>query len=624
MLKINRIISLFGAVLLFSNYASATVHTIVKANNISAKNAPMIKMQQPTSINVSRDIVSLGIGQQNLTPNNPNIDAGPLIAACAKYATAHGIHSVLIPGGNYYFNSVTNRVYLYLQDIKNVNIQGSIDGITTNFIFKTRKAGGIIIRDCYNTGIQNLTMDYTPDLPFTVATVSEVDYNNMVIHIASVNGRSISDFRNAPDNSGNTENPNRAPSGPMVDKTSLRAFVLRKSQSGEMEGLPINRFFISQDDPTDKQIKIMNVPDAKTAAHDLGMVRPGDVLMITERDYSSISAMLFLSYPPKISYGNYAKGITVYSSPAMGVISNWQNNLTFSDIKVIPKPGREQYISSNADGISMSNSGSGNSITNSTVRYSGDDCISFANSLYATVVSVTSPNTLVVANKFLFSVGQKLSFIDAVDMHELGTPKVLSSQALTTRTNGLKNTILQLDQPVPNVTPGAQIFVPVEERSNGIMIANNTLERGYARGIYFSGVAKAKIFNNTTAFTSSCGILGQSNTNIPGNNNVEIQGNIVKQAFGQGLANEHGGIDISVSGNNNASMVNNNINIHDNIIIISGNSDIQHVGVYVTHVQGVTLMNNSVQEQSVDGRNLNLSADRFLKIGGAVQNIIKK
>jgi hypothetical protein len=55
-----------------------------------------------SSINLSRDLVSLGVAGQNISPNNPSLDAQPLFQAALKYARAHRIRTVTVDHGAYY------------------------------------------------------------------------------------------------------------------------------------------------------------------------------------------------------------------------------------------------------------------------------------------------------------------------------------------------------------------------------------------------------------------------------------------------------------------------------------------------------------------------------------------
>src|SRR5688572_4204030 len=55
------------------------------------------------TLNLSRDLVALGIADQNLVPNQPSLDARPLFSAALSYATSHGISVMTVDPGNYYF-----------------------------------------------------------------------------------------------------------------------------------------------------------------------------------------------------------------------------------------------------------------------------------------------------------------------------------------------------------------------------------------------------------------------------------------------------------------------------------------------------------------------------------------
>jgi hypothetical protein len=58
---------------------------------------------QTRSINLSHDLVRLGIAPQNLPPNSPSVDARPLFQAALQYAGSHAIQLVTLDHGAYYF-----------------------------------------------------------------------------------------------------------------------------------------------------------------------------------------------------------------------------------------------------------------------------------------------------------------------------------------------------------------------------------------------------------------------------------------------------------------------------------------------------------------------------------------
>ena len=47
-----------------------------------------------STINMSHDLVGLGISPFNLTPDQPNIDAGPLLVQAVTYAQQNGVGTV--------------------------------------------------------------------------------------------------------------------------------------------------------------------------------------------------------------------------------------------------------------------------------------------------------------------------------------------------------------------------------------------------------------------------------------------------------------------------------------------------------------------------------------------------
>src|SRR5689334_379916 len=53
-------------------------------------------------LNLSHDLVPLGIAAENMTPNNPGLDARPLLNAGTNYAVIHNIPLVTVDKGDYY------------------------------------------------------------------------------------------------------------------------------------------------------------------------------------------------------------------------------------------------------------------------------------------------------------------------------------------------------------------------------------------------------------------------------------------------------------------------------------------------------------------------------------------
>lgn len=54
------------------------------------------------SINMSQDLVTLGIAAQNMTPNTPSLDSRPLFQAAINYAGSHPVQKLTVDAGAYY------------------------------------------------------------------------------------------------------------------------------------------------------------------------------------------------------------------------------------------------------------------------------------------------------------------------------------------------------------------------------------------------------------------------------------------------------------------------------------------------------------------------------------------
>src|SRR5262245_61086655 len=132
---------------------------------------------QTTTLNLSQDLVRLGIAPTNMAPNQPALDAGPLLHKGVGYAMANKIGRVIADPGSYYFLSLQTG-YSHLQlggnpttpTIANITIdlQGS------SLIFTHPLHYAIIIWYGVNVVLQNFTVDYQP-LPFTQVRVVAVD-----------------------------------------------------------------------------------------------------------------------------------------------------------------------------------------------------------------------------------------------------------------------------------------------------------------------------------------------------------------------------------------------------------------------------------------------------------------
>src|SRR5580693_2814639 len=74
-------------------------------------------------VNMSHDLVTLGIANQNLAPNNPALDARPLFQAAFQYALNHTVQTLTIDTGSYYLlTSELSNAVLVVPGLTNMTI----------------------------------------------------------------------------------------------------------------------------------------------------------------------------------------------------------------------------------------------------------------------------------------------------------------------------------------------------------------------------------------------------------------------------------------------------------------------------------------------------------------------
>jgi len=132
------------------------------------------------TLNLSQDLVRLGIASSNMTPNQPGLDSAPLFSKAAIYLRNDSVRRVIADPGAYYFRSVgTGKAHVLLNVLTNVTIdlQGS------DLYFGLPFNDGILVANSSNLVLKNFTADYDP-LPFTQVRVVSVDAAQRTIHFS--------------------------------------------------------------------------------------------------------------------------------------------------------------------------------------------------------------------------------------------------------------------------------------------------------------------------------------------------------------------------------------------------------------------------------------------------------
>ncbi len=430
-------------------------------------------------------------------------------------------------------------------------------------------------------GVENLTLDYDRDLPDTTAVVGSVDLDAHTIHFAKVLGRPVSDLDNL--------NP----------KTSIRIFVLRKNADGSVTNY-FERYLAEKGVKlADDRISLVNVgPRLDLLRSEMAQIRPGDLLSISERDYTGANAVEFASAKPGTCSGNFARDLTIYSSPAMGIGGLWQSGLSYSHITVMPNPRRAawQFISSNADGLGNSYD-SNIRVTDCSVRLTGDDGMSCSIGALGTVATVAGRQFTTPGTRFPFLPGELISFSAPASQKVLGAATV---QSVTPSAVPGGQPTITVDQPLTNVVPGAIIF-QAEEKSAYCLYQNNTIREAYARGLFMSGMRGIQALSNHIENTVGPGIMivashESGGFRTPGNHDVLIDSNSVLGAFAWGVNGAHGGIEVGVvsAGTDTGERLNFNVSIVHNRVS-SDNRSGKHYGIYVSNTQDPHVSGNEVE-----------------------------
>jgi hypothetical protein len=108
------------------------------------------------TLNLSHDLVRLGIAGQNLAPNTPTLDAQPLFSAAVQYIQNNPVAVLTADPGAYYFLTSQNDVlYLFLADLSDLTIdfQGS------TLYFKNGLLRGFELDYCQRVTLKNFTID---------------------------------------------------------------------------------------------------------------------------------------------------------------------------------------------------------------------------------------------------------------------------------------------------------------------------------------------------------------------------------------------------------------------------------------------------------------------------------
>ncbi|HYL77054.1 MAG TPA: hypothetical protein VEU96_22755 [Bryobacteraceae bacterium] len=476
----------------------------------------MARAQPPAVLNLSHDLVAKGIAAKDMAPNQPTLDARPLFEAGVVYASRNHIPLVTADRGNYYFLSQSaDYHHAILNNVNNV----TVDLQYSDLYFAHGNVIGIHVVNSTNLALKNFTVDYL-QLPFTQVTVTSVNAPTKTISFKQLGNYPLPSAFNSV----------TIPANYIVD--GFFVFGFRDGQelrtTGRMQATPPFN---------DSSIQITST-QLWSQESNVASLQPGDTLVVNYR--AGVGAI----YADNVTAFT-VQNVSIYASGFIGVLIGQGSLITIDHVQVMPRPGTDRLISTNADGIHLSRAGVNNVISNNIVKRGCDDGIAIDGQWSAIVNAANNgPSVQVKRNSnSVLAIGTSFDFINITNATIAGTAMITGETPAPAQQTGAPNEVimLTLDHAIPlqanfGVTPSDPKL-----RGSGTVISGNLVqEEVFARGIYPAGVANVTITDNMTQATNGTGILLEQDEALTYNyktgpsSGIVIQNNIVDHALGYG------------------------------------------------------------------------------------------
>jgi len=499
----------------------------------------------------------LGIASTNLTPNQPTLDATPLLAQALNYAASNGVSLLQVDPGTYYFLTSQNSfVHVGFPPLHNmtVDFQGS------DLILNQPAVGGLWLFNCTNTVLENFTMDYAK-LPFTQLKVVSVDASSRQIQYTTM--------------------PNW-PDATTFNQTNVAAagggfyfFVFRDGHPAPDLGR-----MVTAPPFASAQMHVINDNSPWTSSAFLARIRPGDTVVLSARAGGD----------PVLVNGCEVctlRNIRIYSASGWGFqVLNSQNTVV-DHVYAMPKPGTDRLISTDADGLTLSQPGPNNTYRLNRAIRTLDDGLS-PHSLLLGMVTSQAGQQVHFQRQFNLSVtnGSPVTFESAADGTILGTAVIVSQNPPAPVTAG-ETVTATFDRDLPANLTGAVIYTtdPIQRGTNTLLERNAVQDQVSGRGITVWGLMNSTLRGNYVWRSAFDAILGPHHMDpaawmSPPLVNVTFSQNVLDGADSSlGNAGWTGGITIDGAGNPGFQALsgspNSNLQITANYIANPGLSAVQ-------------------------------------------------
>ena len=539
-------------------------------------------------VNMSHDLVTLGIANQNMIPNSPSLDSAPLFTAAANYVKSHAVQTLTLDPGSYYLLSAPPAAFgadvlFYLVSNLTIDLAGS-----TFYLLGPQVGAGIVLDYCTNVTLRNFHLDYL-NPPFTQVQVASVDAVNRIV--------TYQDLPGWPDPS--SFNNLIAVGG--VPATPWTAFFRNGAIVPGTTRMQVQLAF------TNNHIVITDpLPWSQSAT--LATIMPGDTAVVTVRGGG-----------PELQVwegnGITLSDISIYASSEEAIELFQTTNSILRNVNLVRRPNSSNLIAAAGDGFNFHNPVQNDHILHCYVERTMDDGLVFGDTYAAIVVSQPAPQQLVVTRDayFRFPNGTPMNFVDpATTLESPGATIVSQSPPDVPGVAYYGQVTLTFDSNLPtNIAPGTiMVFGSSATRGGNSTIEDSTVIDTYSgRGIWITSGEDMTIQRNVVARTGMAGITVRQITSAAADpeddsapaHNITIQNNALEGILGPapcGTGNQDClGALVVVSLDNHAGLAtsagNTNIVVQNNYVADSGKS-----GIFFGEVNGGTMQNNLVIRSS--------------------------
>ena len=434
-----------------------------------------VSVRGQTTLNLSQDLVALGIAATNMVPNQPSVDAGPLFVAGVNYAKAHGISTVVADPGAYYFLSEAQPfVSVSLNQVSNL----TIDFQGADLYFATVNYG-LVFSACSNLIVENFTIDRLQP-GYTQLQVTSVDPSLRQIKFTVQPGWQSPTALNALLNN---------PAIVFANPAQTDVFVFRNG------GLWDNFTPMPVLQPFNDDHLVIGPSNFVTSAI-LASIHPGDIAVLRVR----VGVSAILADCTSCTFRN----IRIYSGLTGIDLMGPSSSSVLERVYVMPRPGTDRLVSTLADGITVTQPGPNNTVRLSRVIRSLDDGISPHTWVWGSVQSVASARTAVITAAGVTALGQSrplpvgssVALQRASDGVILGSAVVTAESPITT-VSGVNQITVMFDRDLPANVTGAYIYATDPSwRGDGLRLERNTVQQGSGRGMSLWGLINTTVSGN--------------------------------------------------------------------------------------------------------------------------------